>query len=355
MLKFFVKILILLTFIQACKEEYLAKLDEPGKILAVEASLTDEPGPKIITLSYAMPFNKAYSTPLQLAEVFVSDKFESVHKFTEGFPGVYTSGPFSADSGNSYTLHIKTKEGKSYVSTLQALQPKGKIDTVYAKMTIKKIESPTYGMNNFVDQGGIEFLTSMNLSKDNSPFYRFSNTLLIKYNSANTTTGAFFFCWLTYSADAFLNLMSQDNHSTEAQHVLGFIPSDPVYYGIENRAVNNSQAYYNLEESVYSMQISFKQFHINKDVFDYYQAMNTQLEAKQRIFEPVAYQFRGNMVCVDNPNEVVLGVFEVASVQIRTFILNPSLYSPDLYELAPLDIDTLPSSNCSLALPSFWK
>jgi hypothetical protein len=353
--KLFLNILILLVFSQACKEEYLAKLDEPGKILAVEASLTDESGPKIITLSYAMPFNKVYSTPVELAEVFVSDKFDSVHKFTEGFPGVYTSDVFSADSGNSYILHIKTKEGKSYVSTLQALQPKGKIDTVYAIITTKKIESLTYGMNNFVDEYGIEFLTSMNLSKDNSPFYRFSNTLLIKYNSTYTTTGAFFFCWLTYSADAFLNLMSQENHSTEAQHVLGFVPSDPTFYGIENRTVDNSQEYYNIEESIYSIQISFKQFHINKDVFDYYQSMNTQLEAKQRIFEPAAYQFRGNMVCIDNPKEVVLGVFEVASVQIRTFMLNPSLYSQDLYELAPLDFDKLPPSNCSLKLPSFWK
>jgi hypothetical protein len=357
--KYYLILLIVPAFSQACKEKYTAKLDEATKTLVVDARLSNDSGPQTINLSYAMSFNAGYPNPLQKADVVVSDKNNVLYKFTEVFPGVYTIDHFIPDSGNIFTLHVHTLEGKSYVSAPQAFQLTSKIDVIYGEKIEKTMEVDAYGMTNFVNETGIEFLTKKDLSNDPSPYYRYSNNMLITYTTDNDPYSGPY-CWLTYSPSEFLNLFSQENTTAGAEHILGFIPADPAYYGIENQVISYPagsyfQGSYTVVKSVHSIRISFKQFHINKDVFEYYQAMNTQLAARQRIFEPASYQFRGNIKSMDNPGEVVLGVFEVASFQIRTLLLDPYLYNMVFYEERPFDIDKISKNNCTQYAPSFWQ
>jgi hypothetical protein len=353
--------LLIFLFSQACKEKYIAKLDEPEKILVVEGRITDEPGPQTITLTNAVPFNKDQAFPEMGAIVSVFDEAKNSYNFRETFPGVYVSNHtlFHPTPSKTYTLLIKTKEGKSYISTAQTLQPQGSIDTIYSSFITKTFQVDVNNTTVFTKEAGIEFLTTMNLSDDKSPYYRFSNSLLIEYVARPDTTKLPYYCSYTYSSNDFLNLFSQVNNSQKAEHVMGFVPTDSAYYALvtEKIPVNPPGNFYMIYKKIHSFMISFKQFHINKDVYDYYNAMNIQLQAQQRIFDPIAYQFRGNMVCIDVPNEVVLGIFEVASVRMRTFIFNPYLSRTSLLlnEIPPVNIDSLSQSDCLRnTFPSFW-
>jgi hypothetical protein len=352
---------ILLTC-QACKEKYIPSLDEPDKILVVEGRITDEPGPQTITLTDAVPFNKDQSFPEMGAIVTVLDENKYAYTFRETFPGVYVSNSavFHPTVGSTYTLLIKTNEGKSYVSTPQVLQPKGKIDTIYSAFKSVTFQTDVNNTSIFSNEPGIEFLTSMDLSKDNSPYYRFSSSLLIEFITRYSfNMNVPYCCWLTYMTNDFINLVSQDNKSQKVEHEMGFVPTDTFFYSMVKQRVDGNPpgTFFWIYKYPHSFQISFKEYHINKDVYDYYNSMDIQLQAKDRIFDPVAYQFKGNMVCIEKPNEVVLGVFEVASVQLRTFLFDPyhSKNSLNLIEQAPLEIENLTANDCQRRIvPYFW-
>ena len=51
-------------------------------------------------------------------------------------------------------------------------------------------------------------------------------------------------------------------------------------------------------------------------VYQYYNSIAQQLNAGNSIFAPVPSQIKGNMICVSDPGEKVIGVFEAASETI---------------------------------------
>jgi hypothetical protein len=108
---------------------------------------------------------------------------------------------------------------------------------------------------------------------------------------------------------------------------------------------------------LYKYFISFKQYRINKDVYEYYKSLNKQLEARQQIFDPIPFQSLGNIRCINDPEALVLGLFEVSSVNNFTFVLNPvpNSTSYNLIPMQPVDMDTIPNSGkIPSVIPKFW-
>ena len=125
---------------------------------------------------------------------------------------------------------------------------------------------------NFTDESGIEFLANIDISKDSSSFYRFSNNVLIEYGTTIDGAGTGTYCWVKYSLNEFLSLMYAVNREAKLQYIMGFLTTDPAFYGLGSQTLPlppPAQGSYTVGKQILASRISFKQFHIGKDVYNY--------------------------------------------------------------------------------------
>ena len=109
--------------------------------------------------------------------------------------------------------------------------------------------------------------------------------------------------------------------------------------------------------SLYYFAFTIKMYRINTDLYQYYEAINKQLEANNRIFDPVSFQVKGNITCDNDPKETVLGVFEVSSASLRTYSFSyfKGDKSVEFKEVEFLDMDKLLNDGQMYnQYPSFW-
>lgn len=79
--------------------------------------------------------------------------------------------------------------------------------------------------------------------------------------------------------------------------------------------------------------ISVKQYQIRQQAYDYFTNLQKNIEQTGSIFSPIPSETKGNINCVDNPDEIVVGYIEVSTFEekelfvpdVRSFYEAPSL------------------------------
>ena len=56
------------------------------------------------------------------------------------------------------------------------------------------------------------------------------------------------------------------------------------------------------------------QYGLSESAYYYYKDLNNQLQAEGKIFDPLYVQPESNLKCVNNPEQLILGNFEISSV-----------------------------------------
>ena len=319
--------LFLIICISTCKEIYYPILDESISLLVVQGLVTDEPNEYTIKLTRSIPFNKGLIVYEQGAKVYLESSEGNTYNFQETIPGYYVSdeSKFKTKYGTAYTLIIQTKDRKAYRSSAQILYPKGSLDSIHSVITTKTITNYENGLGERIrNERGVDFFGTIDMKNDSVPYYRFSNTLMPEYTKKfiiySNDTIKIQYCWLKYTPYDYLNLSEREHNLQMVKHLLGFCPLDTIFYGIQFTPLLKAgvvYGYIKMESQLYM--ITFKQYHLNKDVYNYYSQVNLQLAASQSILDPVNIQVTGNIICTTNPQETVLGVFEVSSISKYSF------------------------------------
>ncbi len=361
-------LILIIIYCYSCKEAFYPKLDEAQKMLVVDGLLTDASNIISVRLSNAVPFRNQAYLPEEEAILIVSDDLGREFDFIEKDPGIYESKAFHYEYGRAYTLSIKTKTNKYYKSSPQTLFPKSGLDSVSAVVTSKTLQTNKNGELILKTLSGLEFKTILNNSLEVAPYYRFSNSVLIEYTQRlifvikPDSFPHMFNSWKKYEPNQFFNLNEHEyNNSIENIHTLAFCPIDTTYFSIVKEEFYSPIYPYKLDHTFfkkfYYFGITIKKYHINEDVYKIYKSINEQLQANNRIFDPVSFQVRGNITNIDNPEEPVLGVFEVSSTNMRTFSFSD--FEQDktgrFKEINPMDIENLPATGMLYnQYPSFW-
>jgi Domain of unknown function (DUF4249) len=366
-LKFFFSLIIVIFTGAACKEVYYPELDAKRTALVVNGLITDVPGIYTVKLSKATSFYGINANPEQRATVYIEDAEGNHYPFSETIPGTYNSDPAQLVTkyGETYTLIIQTNDNKVYKSSAQKLYPKGSIDTIYSDIKRSTLITYYFGTSaQFTNVKGAAFVANINLKNDSSPYYRFSNTLLVESLSQYVYFGADTpkwpnYCWQKYIPYDYLNLTKGHSNSDQTQQLLGFCPVDTNYFGIILTPIFKRKAQVGwIFKTLQYYVITFKQYHLNSDIYKYYEAVNTQLAANQQILDPVSVQCIGNISCVTNPDEPVLGLFEASSLNMYSYIYSREASGSllDLKKISPVDIEKFPATNCrrDSVPPYFW-
>jgi hypothetical protein len=340
-------LLLIISANLSCKEIYYPKIKSSEKVLVLEALFTDDPGLQFIKLSKAVPLDTTSFLPAENAVVYIKDNLNNYFNYDETKPGYYEyKGTYKPVTGRIYQLFIRTDDKDEYSSSPQVLQPKGNIDTVYGAVNTKTYVGTLNNELIYNNFEGVDLYGTINSSEKS--YYRFSETMILEY-----LIGCRMRCWLKRNPSDFFILTNELNSSGEYQQNLSFLPTDLKYYGIHDQTTTINDSTFILTDCLEAIVLTVKQLRINQDVYEFYNKVNEQLKAQNRIFDPVALNITGNMRCLNDPDRVVLGVFEVASVNSLTIAFRqPWNKIVRIHRINTIDMENIPySGNSGLG---FW-
>lgn len=306
-------IFILLTA-TACQEPYdPGPLNSNEMIPVIEGSISNGPGPFAIYLSWASPFGKKLNRPISGAWIMLSDDVGFSEVLTENAPGVYVTSAYGMPVAleRSYKLTVKLPNDDIFESEPQKLQSPPGVDSVFAEIgSAVTVTENQYGDLIETKSRGLHVLADVTDPADSKRYYRFTTRLLIeRYHTLNPNTpdAITVFCYDTYNPDqipqVFASIGKEGNQLLRSTQY-SFLPYI-VYPEPEDPTISKDLM------TAWVLQTRISVF--NQKVYDFYRLAVKQLEADQQIFDPVPSQIMGNMVCRNNPNKVMIGMFEVAS------------------------------------------
>jgi hypothetical protein len=358
MKKIFIILFCACSFLFSCKEPYDQDIETNLKVLVVEGLITDSVGINYVKLSNAIPYDSSSSTSYQRkAIVYITDNANNNYYFDEKNAGVYMprNANFKGISGNTYILHVITKDGYNYISTPQTILPTI-LPTKFHNEFIKKDEIfyDAYGAAEKITRDYYSLKLNFKSNDNTAPRFRFSTSQCIQYlisKQLNMDAYIYFYCWYTTSSSNNLNFTSE-----KYPVVLSEVNNYPVeeFYKNSKIMVNDmdiktySYADTLIETYIMNRILRIRQYRINEDAYQYYKGIANQSADEGKIFDPVATQLYGNMKCTTDSSKLVLGLFETSSVTTYSFSIGgysyvtkqiPNLYPP---KSKGFMIDTIP-------------
>jgi Domain of unknown function (DUF4249) len=298
--------------------------------LVIEAAVNDQAGPHKVKLYLsADKLYGSYFTPVTKAKIYVTDEKGVREDFVEGtIKGTYlSSSNFIGRVGGTYTLNIETTDGKKYQSVPETMKSVPEIENLITRFAVQdnyaKGDTRRGGFNIYLD-----FQDPASLGDNYQWYWRhyerayfcetcvggsydfFKNTCvtprvptdqILNYKCDGD-------CWdITFAVD--LNIFS-DSY-LNGQRVTGKQVARVPYDGI----------------SPYYLQL--EQRGITKNAYNYYQGLSIQTQNNGTLFDvPAETRFSFNVKSTTNPEEKILGLFDVYAVRKRIFYIDRTLSVP---------------------------
>jgi len=299
--------------------------------LVVDGLITDQIGRSRISLTQTADYTAAsLNLTVQRATVFVTDQNGTRTIFREARPGFYlpVDPNWRGTAGQTYTLNIRTAEGKEYKSQPDLLKSVPPIDSVYWEYTRK----PLAGTADF-DKGFNVYIDTKD-PKTEGDYFRWSwvhyepigvcdirtvprTTLTFSYPCCSN-------CWDIVRCYSCVTLASDEIVNGNV------ISRQPVL-----RAPFESMSKYYVE---------IEQYSLSRSAYQYWKTVRELTNNRGGIFDPAPVTLRGNMTSTTDPSEPVFGFFGASGSSVRAVTIDRSQTgdSPNLRAPLPPFPDGLP-------------
>ncbi len=292
-----------------CKEPFISpSTNNSPSYLVVDGFIQGGDGEATIALGRTRNLNdSSNSSPESRAKVTLVGSTSGVFTFSETSTGKYIYPNLPIDFSQSYQLFIRTSDGKEYAS-----------DTIIPK------QSPTIDSLHWdLSHEGLNISVTTHDPSANTRYYRWEYTETWEHRSNNSSyiryigNGQFANrspdqqisrCW---TVDTLTDILVGSSESLKQdvifQQPIKFIPQG-----------DGAIAW------VYSVIVY--QFALSKEGYEYWVNLKKNTELRGTLFDPQPSQVNGNMRCLSNPDEHVLGYVSAGSVTSqRLVILNKDL------------------------------
>lgn len=301
-----------------CKEKYIAPVQSPATgYLVVEGFINSGQEPTSITLTRTTKLYDSVNIIYEHnAAVNVEGENQETFPLYENGNGVYiSSAPLNLNSAEKYRLHIRTQDGKEYAS-----------DFVPYKHT-PEIDSVSWQREN----GGVKIYVNTHDPQNNTKYYHwkyeetwefhatyYSSLFLIRdqnfvpvavgYRNADQSVDTTIHkCWNTVISTN-INLGSSEKLSADVIHL-------PLIF-IEPASVKLSVLY----------SVNIRQYALSHEAYLFFQKIQKNTEGVGSIFDAQPSELQGNIHCINNPSETVVGYVDISEEkQKRIFIRNDEL------------------------------
>lgn len=339
MKKIFVFSLLFLAF--ACREKYVPKLNEPATgYLVVEGFINSGAGATTISLTRSTKLaNQAAIVKETKATVRVEGKTNTAgFALTETAPGIYTNPQLTLNTSDQYRIYIKSAAGKEYVSDYSAVRRTPDIDSVSWR----------------VESGGVQVYANTHDNLAKTKYYQF------KYDET----------W-EFTSRYYTNLRVYNDRNGAAHHV-GYRDSSNAAYALNlyrcwktniptNILINTTEK---LTQDVVSLfpltyieaaswklgilySIHVKEYALSQEGYRFLEQLKKNTEQLGSIFDAQPSDNNGNIHCLTNPDEPVIGFVEVSEEkQKRIFISNTQVpgWNYAMYCNDPVQVKNVPDS-----------
>jgi len=301
--------LIITISLCTCVEPYVPDLKDFESKMVVDALLTDENVSNYVRLTRTIEKLSDIPARISGASVTMKDDLGNTTTLAEKSAGEYRTDSllFRGETGRTYTLFIKTLDGKEYESEPCYLYPAPDIDSLYytKDQTVSEQTGETLeGIRIYIDSK--EESVSKYYRWVYNEYWKFSvpDPKLFDYINDTTITPVSILkltCWGHRQSDEIQIETTASGISTEFEKKpLLFISSEE-----SNRLLIQ---YY----------IEVKQLSISKKEYEFWDLMTQLNEAGGDIFDKQPFQIFSNIKCKTIPGEMVLGYFQVSGVKKKS-------------------------------------
>ncbi len=289
-------ILIIILIIAGCIEKFTPEIQGSKFLLVVNGLITDQPEVNTVRLYWSIPPGEKISVPLAGCDVSVHDDLGNVYKFKESStPGTYNSdtGNFQGVVGRKYSLHINTDYAtpthysyKSEPVEMKAVPPINNL--YYEKVRIKEATPPTS-----IKEGCRIYLDTYDPEGDCRSYrWDYIETWKFQIPYFDITNQI---CWISNNSKNIdiksTSVLSEDRIS---RHPVTFITNETD----------------RLRER-YSILVN--QYSISEDEFVFWQKIRDVTQDIGGLYDMIPSSIQGNLFCIDEPREQVLGYFSVSA------------------------------------------
>jgi hypothetical protein len=294
-----------LGLIISCKKPYLPPvIAAPGSFMVVEGVINSGSDSTIIKLSKTVNLSSATTTnPILKAIVTVESNQNSTYALTETANGKYVSAGLNLNNTLQYRLRIKTADSKEYLSDYVPVLDSPPIDTI----------------NYDIQSNGINLYSGTHDPSNKVKYFRFDYTetwifhskYLSQYKSnGDTVLGRdlkndnIYQCWQNDTSSTIVLASS----AKLAQDVLVNNPITSVSSALEKLEVRYS--------------IMVRQYALSADAYSFWSNLKKNTEQLGSIFDAQPSQLNGNIHCLTNSQEAVIGYLSAGSVSSKRIFID---------------------------------
>ncbi len=325
--------------IVSCIDPYTPRLGTYMPVMVVEGLITNENRSYTVSLSYSMQNIDSVTKKVTCANVFITDASGIITQLTESAKGTYKSDSltFRGEIGNIYTLHIKTDNGKEYVSNPCTMLPVPDIDTVYwakDEQTVNNNTTLTEGISIYLDSkpGSTD---KFFLRWDYSESWKFKVPYPVSFIFINEKNIVPIppdeikeYCW-KFSNSSGINVKSLLSGLSES------VKKQPVRFIATDESDRLTVRY----------SINVKQYSLSQQEYDFWSNLEKTDVINGDIFGIQPFEVPSNIKNIHDSTETIIGYFSVSAASGKRIYINYA----DIY---PLNLPNFSNSCLSWALDS---
>jgi hypothetical protein len=351
MLKRLIYILLIIPI--SCIDPYKIDLPQGEQLFTVDGFITTDPGPHLIRLTRSDTYGSVFEgliRPVIRARVAIRDSEGNVTFLNElANDGIYaTPEGFMARVGVSYSLQIELQNGRSYTSLPERVESVPEIDS----LSYRSVKFNTNDRLN--DLIGVQVFAHFRDPSDQANFYYWRNgtsTFVLVANPEQHTLSPQHptnprgpdpkdCCAICYIDDVSriqrFTLASDETFNGLSQRL-------PVLF-IEDNGLRFKQTY----------RAEIQQISVSSGAHRFLRLIEQQTNLTGSVFDNPPANIRGNIVSLDNPDEIVLGYFIAGAIaKKQIYIEREKLEFLQTPRIIPDDCLTV--SGAQISPPSDWN
>ena len=305
----------------SCKQAYTPPaITSSGSYLVVEGVINNSSDSTIIKLSNTVNISDSVSSlPVLHATVAVQGDQNVTYPLTEKSNGSYFTTNLNLDNAHKYRLIITTTDKKQYYSDYTPVLNSPPLDSVYYTLSNNRvnINTATHDANNTIKFYRWDYKETWIIRSAYFSYYKSNGDTVLPRDVVNDNV---YQCWAHYNSSTIvLNSTAKLNESILTNNIITFFPQNSEKLG--NR---------------YSILV--KQYALSTDAYNFWTNLKKNTEKLGSIFDAQPSQINGNIHCLTNPAEPVIGYISVGSVATKRIYID--------HEQLPIIATDFPFSDC---------
>ena len=294
----------------SCLEEVQIPTRLESAILVVDGGITNAAPPYTMRLSYSGNQINATNINLNLAivgaTVFIKN---DLGDSTEMLPSYYERGVYRSEDlnfvgkvGQSYSIKIILKGGKTFISKPERMPYCPPIDSLYEVYTDIRNESMPDGYQIFLNTK--DPFNTQNYYRWTAYGYSRVGKLCGEVGFCPNTCGGrglgFNFCWVPrYQTN--INILSDVN--------------------INGNPIRRLPVFFSPVYAVGKHFVEVSQFSFTREAYQFWKLYQEQSTRTGTIFDPLPAPIRGNVYNIQDPNDYALGYFGVSGISTKRLVV----------------------------------